>query len=165
MESGIREIATPDVEWGATGAFPGVEGMYRGTEAMQKWMEVIRSEWKDFEVTLDEVLYDSGDVVAPSGSEAEYVKAVQRSRCASSRPTGSSMPRRLPLVALLPYPVLALACAVAAIIMSDPGSARGYYWFLSHQRPDLLGRHRRRGHGANARESGSAHCGRQDWDL
>jgi ketosteroid isomerase-like protein len=42
----------------------GVEGMYRGAEAMQTWMEVIRSEWKDFEVTLDEVLYDSGDVVA-----------------------------------------------------------------------------------------------------
>ena len=33
------------------------------------------------------------------------------------------------MVALLPYPVLALACAVAAIIVSDPGSARGYYWF------------------------------------
>ena len=58
------EIATPDVEWGATGAFPGVEGMYRGPEAMQRWMEVIRSEWKDFEVTLDEVLYDGGDVLA-----------------------------------------------------------------------------------------------------
>jgi hypothetical protein len=28
---------------------------------MQKWMEVIRAEWKDFEVTLDELLYDSGD--------------------------------------------------------------------------------------------------------
>jgi ketosteroid isomerase-like protein len=59
-----REIATPDVEWGVTGAFPGVEGMYRGPEAMQRWMEVIRSEWKDFEVTLDEILYDSGDVLA-----------------------------------------------------------------------------------------------------
>jgi ketosteroid isomerase-like protein len=58
------EIATPNVEWGATGAFPGVEGVYRGPEAMQRWMEVIRSEWKDFEVTLDEVLYDSGDVLA-----------------------------------------------------------------------------------------------------
>ena len=31
---------------------------------MQRWMEVIRSEWKDFEVTLDEVLYDGGDVLA-----------------------------------------------------------------------------------------------------
>ena len=31
---------------------------------MLRWMEVIRSEWKDFEVTLDEVLYDGGDVLA-----------------------------------------------------------------------------------------------------
>jgi ketosteroid isomerase-like protein len=58
-----KEIATPDVEWGATGAFPGVEGMYRGPEAMQEWMNVIRSEWEDFRVTLDEVLQDEGDVL------------------------------------------------------------------------------------------------------
>jgi cellulose synthase (UDP-forming) len=43
-------------------------------------------------------------------------------------PKRVTRPRRLPLVALLPYPALALACAAAAIIMSDPGSARGYYW-------------------------------------
>lgn len=49
-----REVATPDMEWGATGAFPGVEGMYRGPEAMQEWMEVIRSAWEEFEVSLDE---------------------------------------------------------------------------------------------------------------
>ena len=58
-----REIGTPDVEWGATGAFPGVEGMYRGPEAMQEWMKVIRSEWEDFRVTLDEVLHDEGDLL------------------------------------------------------------------------------------------------------
>jgi ketosteroid isomerase-like protein len=58
-----REIGTPDVEWGATGAFPGVEGMYRGPEAMQEWMNVIRSEWENFRVTLDEVLHDEGDVL------------------------------------------------------------------------------------------------------
>ncbi len=58
-----REIGTPDVEWGATGAFPGVEGMYRGPEAMQEWMNVIRSEWEDFRVTLDEVLHVEGDVL------------------------------------------------------------------------------------------------------
>jgi cellulose synthase (UDP-forming) len=44
-------------------------------------------------------------------------------------PKRVTRPRRLPLIALFPYPALALACAVAAIIMSDPGSARGYYWF------------------------------------
>ena len=36
--------------------------MYRGPEAIQDWMEIIRSEWKDFEVSLDEVL-DDGDAV------------------------------------------------------------------------------------------------------
>jgi ketosteroid isomerase-like protein len=58
-----REIATADVEWGATGAFPGVEGMYRGAEAMPEWMDLIRSEWAEFEVTLDEVLHDGDDMV------------------------------------------------------------------------------------------------------
>jgi ketosteroid isomerase-like protein len=38
-----RELATLDVEWGAIGAFPGIEGMYQGPEAIQEWMEVIRS--------------------------------------------------------------------------------------------------------------------------
>jgi ketosteroid isomerase-like protein len=58
-----REVATPDVEWGATGAFPGVDGMYRGPEAIQEWMDVIRSAWEEFEVSLDEVLHDGDDVV------------------------------------------------------------------------------------------------------
>jgi hypothetical protein len=51
------------MEWGATGAFLGVEGMYRGPEAMQEWMEVIRSAWEQFEVSLDEVLHDGDDLV------------------------------------------------------------------------------------------------------
>ena len=58
-----RELATPDIEWGATGTFPGVEGRYQGPEAMQDWMETIRSAWEEFEVTLDEVLHEGGDVV------------------------------------------------------------------------------------------------------
>ena len=58
-----REVAAPDVEWGATGAFPGVDGMYRGPEAIQEWMDVIRSAWEEFEVSLDEVLHDGDDVV------------------------------------------------------------------------------------------------------
>src|ERR687897_2759736 len=56
-------LSTPDVEWGATGAFPGVEGVYRGPEAIREWMDVIRSAWADFEVRLDEVLHDEGDVL------------------------------------------------------------------------------------------------------
>jgi ketosteroid isomerase-like protein len=58
-----REATVPDVEWGATGEFPGVEGMYRGPDAMRDWMDIIRSEWKEFEVSLDEVLYDGDDVL------------------------------------------------------------------------------------------------------
>ena len=58
-----REIATPDIEWGVTGTFPGVEGRYQGPEALQEWMEAIRSAWAEFEVTLDEVLHDGSDVV------------------------------------------------------------------------------------------------------
>jgi ketosteroid isomerase-like protein len=61
------EIATPDVEWGATGAFPGLESTYRGPEAMREWMDVIRSAWEQFEVTLDEVPYDGNDVVVVTG--------------------------------------------------------------------------------------------------
>jgi ketosteroid isomerase-like protein len=30
---------------------------------MQVWMDLIRSAWEEFEVTLDEVLYDGDDVV------------------------------------------------------------------------------------------------------
>jgi ketosteroid isomerase-like protein len=58
-----REIGAPDLEWGATGAFPGVESVYRGPEAIRDWMEVIRSEWKDFEVSLDEVLHEGDEVL------------------------------------------------------------------------------------------------------
>ncbi len=61
--SPVLDLATRDVEWGATGAFPGVEGVYRGPEAMQEWVEVIRSAWEEFEVTLDEVLYDDDEIL------------------------------------------------------------------------------------------------------
>jgi len=54
-----REVATPDVEWGATGAFP----TYRGPEAMPEWMEVTLSAWEEFEVSLDEVLHDGDDIL------------------------------------------------------------------------------------------------------
>ena len=56
-------LSTPDVEWGATGAFSGVEGLYRGPEGIQEWMSVIRSAWEQFEVGLDEVLADQGDLL------------------------------------------------------------------------------------------------------
>jgi ketosteroid isomerase-like protein len=60
--STVTDLATPDVEWGATN-FPGIEGVYRGPDGMRRWMDTIRSAWDEFEVTLDEVLHDRGDVV------------------------------------------------------------------------------------------------------
>jgi ketosteroid isomerase-like protein len=61
--SDVIDLATADVEWGATGTFPGVEGLYRGPEAMQEWVDLIRSEWQEFEVTLGEILRDEDDVL------------------------------------------------------------------------------------------------------
>jgi ketosteroid isomerase-like protein len=58
-----RELATPDVEWGTSGTFPGLVGVYRGREALPKWMETIRSAWEKFELTPDEVVRDEGDVL------------------------------------------------------------------------------------------------------
>jgi ketosteroid isomerase-like protein len=59
----VAQITTDDVEWGATGAWPGVDGLYRGPGAMQEWVDVIRAEWEDFEVALGEVLHDEDDLL------------------------------------------------------------------------------------------------------
>jgi ketosteroid isomerase-like protein len=56
-------FATPDVEWGSTGKFPGIEGMHRGPEAIQEWMNTVRSAWEHFEVSLDAVLHDGDDLL------------------------------------------------------------------------------------------------------
>lgn len=61
--SAAMKLATPDVEWGTTGTFPGLVGVYRGPEALPRWMETIRSAWEEFEVTPDEVVRDEGDVL------------------------------------------------------------------------------------------------------
>jgi ketosteroid isomerase-like protein len=61
--SPARDIATDDVEWGSVGAFPGVERVYRGLDAMEQWMETIRMAWEWFEVSLDEVVRDAGEVI------------------------------------------------------------------------------------------------------
>ena len=54
-------IATPDADWGATGAFPGVEGVSGGPEGLQEWRDGLHSVWEEFEVSLDTVLADQGD--------------------------------------------------------------------------------------------------------
>lgn len=56
-------LATRDVEWGATGAFPGIEGLYRGPEVIQEWAKAVHSDWENFEVSLEEVLHDGDDLL------------------------------------------------------------------------------------------------------
>lgn len=52
-----------DVEWGTTGTWPGLEDMYRGPDALDEWMRILQAEWETFQVSLDEVIRDAGDVV------------------------------------------------------------------------------------------------------
>ena len=58
-----REILTEDVEWRTTGTFPGLEGVYHGPEALDEWMEALRAEWREFDVSLAEVLAEREDAV------------------------------------------------------------------------------------------------------
>jgi ketosteroid isomerase-like protein len=59
----VINLVTPDVEWGATGIFPGLEGTYRGRDSIQDWANTIRTEWEGFEVALDEIVRDQDDVL------------------------------------------------------------------------------------------------------
>ena len=61
--SEAKSNLTDDVEWGTTGAWPGLEGVYRGPDALDDWMETLRSEWESFEVSLGEVLREAGNVL------------------------------------------------------------------------------------------------------
>ena len=56
-------MVAADVDWGTSGAFPGLEPVYRGPDAMDSWMDAVRSAWKSFEVTIDEVLIEADDVL------------------------------------------------------------------------------------------------------
>ncbi len=58
-----REILDEHVEWTTTGAFPGIEGVYRGPDALDDWMEALRAEWREFHVSLAEVLAETDDAV------------------------------------------------------------------------------------------------------
>jgi ketosteroid isomerase-like protein len=59
-----EKLVAEDADWRPTGEFPGMEGVYRGPEAMVRWMETIRAEWEEFEVSLGDVLAEEGDAVA-----------------------------------------------------------------------------------------------------
>ena len=43
----VMALTARDVEWGASGVFAGIEGLYRGPEAIQEWSDVIGSDWVD----------------------------------------------------------------------------------------------------------------------
>ena len=80
MSWAMRNVAE-EVEWATTATFPGLERVYRGPDAMLEWMETIRAEWEDFDVSLDEVVREEDDAIViverlwgrgrASGAEAE----------------------------------------------------------------------------------------------
>jgi len=59
----MRPTVAEDVDWGTSGAFPGLEPVYRGPDAMDRWMDAVRSAWEWFEVTIGEVIRDEADVL------------------------------------------------------------------------------------------------------
>jgi ketosteroid isomerase-like protein len=77
----MKAIAADDVDWGTSGSFPDLEPAYRGSEAVQKWMDAVRSAWESFDVSIADVVRDTDDVVLieerlqgrgrGSGAEAE----------------------------------------------------------------------------------------------
>jgi ketosteroid isomerase-like protein len=59
----VKSFVSDDVEWGAVGAWPGLENVYRGPNGMDDWMESVRSSWESFDVSLDGVVRDLDDVL------------------------------------------------------------------------------------------------------
>ena len=78
----LRGLSAADVEWGTTGAWPGIDSLYRGPDALVRWAKDIRSVWEVFEVGIDELVAEGDDRVlvverlngrgAGSGIEVEY---------------------------------------------------------------------------------------------
>jgi ketosteroid isomerase-like protein len=58
-----KHTLTDDVEWGTTGTWPGLSGTFHGPDALDAWMETIRAEWDEFEVSLIEVLREEDQAV------------------------------------------------------------------------------------------------------
>ena len=57
----LKPTVAENVDWGTSAAFPGLEPVYRGSDALERWMEAVRSAWEWFEVTIDAVLADEDD--------------------------------------------------------------------------------------------------------
>lgn len=62
----VRSILAENVDWGALGAFPGLEDAYKGPRALDRWMEDVRSAWDVFEVSIDEVVRATDELVIQS---------------------------------------------------------------------------------------------------
>jgi ketosteroid isomerase-like protein len=61
--SEAKKNIADDVEWSTTGIWPGLDGTYRGPEAMDDWMRILQAEWSSFQVSLDEVIQDAGNAI------------------------------------------------------------------------------------------------------
>jgi ketosteroid isomerase-like protein len=61
--SGLADLVSEEVDWGTTGTFPGTAPSYQGIGAMEEWMGAILSAWEKFEIQVEEVLYERGDVL------------------------------------------------------------------------------------------------------
>jgi ketosteroid isomerase-like protein len=59
----VQSVVADDVDWGTSGGFSGLDESYRGPKAMERWMEAVRSAWETFEVAIDEVVRDAGEVL------------------------------------------------------------------------------------------------------
>jgi ketosteroid isomerase-like protein len=62
--SWAQEQVAEDVVWGTTGAFPGMEKVYRGPDGVEEWVRTVREEWESFRVSMDEVLAETSDLLA-----------------------------------------------------------------------------------------------------
>jgi ketosteroid isomerase-like protein len=57
----LKPTVAENVDWGTSGAFPGLEPVYRGPDALERWMDAVLSAWEWFDVTIDAVLSDQDD--------------------------------------------------------------------------------------------------------
>ena len=59
----MRDLTADRVQWGTTGTWPGIDSVYQGPAAIERWADAIRSVWESFEVAIDDVLAETADSV------------------------------------------------------------------------------------------------------